>query len=107
MSGGKFDYIQYRIHDIAEQIQQEIDKQGKKKEAESMFDMDYYKRYPEEAVYPTYSKEVIDAFEKGIKALKIAHVYAHRIDWFLSGDDSIEESFLSKLEKELKKLEDE
>ena len=29
MSGGKFDYNQYRIRQIWEDIQQELDKQGK------------------------------------------------------------------------------
>ena len=42
--------------------------------------------------------------KEAIKALKIAQVYAQRVDWLLSGDDG-EESFLSRLDDELKKLE--
>ena len=42
--------------------------------------------------------------KEAVKALKIAQVYAQRVDWLFSGDDG-EESFLSRLEEELKKLE--
>jgi hypothetical protein len=42
--------------------------------------------------------------KEAVKALKIAQVYAQRVDWLLSGDDG-EESFLSRLDDELKKLE--
>ena len=42
--------------------------------------------------------------KEAVRALKIAQVYAQRVDWLLSGDDG-EESFLSRLEEELKKLE--
>lgn len=41
---------------------------------------------------------------EAIKALKIAHIYAQRVDWYLSGDDG-EKSFLSRLEQELKDVE--
>jgi hypothetical protein len=42
--------------------------------------------------------------KEAVKALKIAQVYAQRVDWLLSGDDG-EESFLRRLDDELKKLE--
>jgi len=38
-----------------------------------------------------------------VKQLKIAAVYAQRIDWFLSGDDS-EETFIERLTKDLEDL---
>ena len=41
---------------------------------------------------------------EAIKALKIAHIYAQRVDWYLSKDDG-EESFISRLEQSLKELE--
>jgi hypothetical protein len=41
--------------------------------------------------------------KEGIEALKRAQIYAHRIDWLLSGDDG-EESFLRRLEEELNEL---
>ena len=39
MSGGRFDYNQYRIRQIWEDIQEELDKQGKEKPKE---DLRYY-----------------------------------------------------------------
>lgn len=42
--------------------------------------------------------------KEAVKALRVAQVYAQRVDWLLSGDDG-EESFLRRLEEELKKIE--
>ena len=42
--------------------------------------------------------------KEGIEILKKAQIYAHRIDWLLSGDDG-EESFLKRLEEDLNELE--
>jgi hypothetical protein len=41
--------------------------------------------------------------EEAVKVLKIAQVYAQRVDWFLSGDDG-EESFLRRLDEDLENL---
>lgn len=48
--------------------------------------------------------EVYDEFINGLKIIKMASVYAHRIDWFLSGDDGAE-SFKERLKEELNELE--
>lgn len=93
MSGGRFNYNQYSILDIAEDIEREIQKSGRKK------------KYPQDLYYHKYPDEVIEKFKEGVKAIKIAYVYAHRIDWLLSGDDG-EESFLERLEQELKQIQD-
>lgn len=50
-----------------------------------------------------YSKETIKEFKKGIKILKMAEIYAQRIDWLLSGDDG-EENFHERLKEELEQL---
>jgi hypothetical protein len=42
---------------------------------------------------------------KGLLALRKASIYAHRIDWLLSGDDS-EDTFLKRLKEELEYEED-
>jgi hypothetical protein len=78
MSGGRFDYDQYKIGLIAESIEKEINDNE-------------------------FSEEVIERFKLGIIYLKIAQVYAQRIDWFLSYDDS-EETFFERLDEELKPL---
>ena len=41
--------------------------------------------------------------KKGLIALKVAAIYAQRIDWLLSGDDG-EESFKRRLKEELDAL---
>jgi hypothetical protein len=47
MSGGHFEYNQYKIGYIADEIQAEPDKMGKEiPESELMASPDWYKRYP-------------------------------------------------------------
>lgn len=110
MSGGRYEYDQYRIRNIVEYIESEIEKNGRKKtdeeiKDESWKDKEWYEKYPEDLYYYKYPDEIIEKFKQGVKALKIAYVYAHRIDWLLSGDDG-EESFLERLEQELKEIQD-
>ena len=52
MSGGRFYYNQYKIREIWEDIQQELDKQGKEKSKEDLryYDKEYFEKYPEEMV---------------------------------------------------------
>lgn len=94
MSGGAFEYNQGKILDIIESIENNLDRQGNTIKGAD-FEPDY--------TYPTYSDEVQKEMRKGIKYLKIAYVYAQRIDWFLSGDDG-GETFLSRLKEDLEKI---
>jgi hypothetical protein len=48
--------------------------------------------------------EIVEEFKKGLKILKMASIYAHRIDWLLSGDDG-EDSFKKRLKENLDELE--
>jgi hypothetical protein len=109
MSGGAFDYNQYKIGYIADQIEEVIVKNGVKKTPEEIKDEgwrddSWYEKYPEDKFHYKYPDEVIEKMKEAVKALKIAQEYAQRVDWLLSGDDS-EESFLSRLEENLKKIE--
>lgn len=89
MSGGHFNYDQYRIDQIAEDIAQiirnnkngDVDEWGSKK--------GYF--FPD---------EVIEEFKKAVQILDTAYVYVQRIDYLLSGDDG-EDSFHSRLKDEL------
>jgi hypothetical protein len=99
MSGGRFNYNQHIIREIADDIQEVLDNQGKEKSKEDSY---FNGEYPEH--YTTYSKEVESQFKEGIKFLRIAAIYTQRIDWLLSGDDG-EENFLKRLKEDLKKLE--
>jgi len=97
MSGGHFDYLQYRIREISDSVEQIIRNNGKLKPEEdrNYFDDDYYSNY---------SPEVIERFKEGLLILKQAEIYAQRIDWLVSGDDG-EDSFLERLKEDLSKIE--
>lgn len=92
MSGGAFDYDQYRLGYISDSIEDCINKNNEKPE--------YWYEEWNGQVYPD---EVIEEFKKAIAYLKIALCYAQRVDWLISGDDS-EQSFLNRLDLELNEL---
>lgn len=92
MSGGHFNYKQHHLLDMADDIGSQIltnDRTEKNEWGDS--------------VGNRYSPETIAEFEKAVKALKLAYVYAQRIDWLLSGDDG-EDSFHIRLQAQLKEL---
>ena len=104
MSGGHFDYDQYRIATIVDSIESELYKQGKEIPREDRWhDDDWYKKYPEDKFYPSLSEKTQEEFKNAIRQLKIAQIYAQRIDWLISGDDD-DESFHQRLNEELDKL---
>ena len=102
MSGGKFDYDQYKIRMIWEEIQQELDKQGQEKQV-APWEKEYYEKYPKARFEEVYREDVQQIFKDGIESLKKAEIYAQRIDWYLSGDDG-EDSLVSRLKSDLDKL---
>ncbi len=110
MSGGYWDYIQYRFTDIIEDIQKKIDNNGKplteQELKEHYHGPDWFEKYPEDKFHHKYSDEVLAEFKNAVDAISKAQVYMQRIDWLLSGDDG-EESFLSRLKNELSKIESE
>lgn len=77
MSGGHFDYHQYRIREIAESVE------------------DIIQNYK-------YPPEVLEKIKEGLDALKKAEIYTQRIDWLVSGDDG-PETFLRRLKEDLNK----
>ena len=81
MSGGHFDYSQYRIGAIADEIQSVIDENN----------------------IAEYSAKTIAEFKDAVIFLRRAEIYAQRIDWLLSGDDG-EETFHERLKEDLSKL---
>ena len=84
MSGGHYSYNQSNIQLIAEELEQYI------AEIENS-EVDYY------------SIDTLNEMKIGLSVLKTAFVYAQRIDWLLSGDDS-EESFHKRLKEDLEKM---
>lgn len=79
MSGGRFDYLQYRFKEIIDQIEDEVFNDT------------------------GYSKETEAEFMKAVELLKLTQVYVHRIDLLLSGDDG-EENFHERLKRDLAEL---
>ena len=105
MSGGHWEYIQYRFTDIAEDIDGLIKQNGKLKSEDelkenSWHDDDWYNKYPEDRYYYEYPQEVLDEFKIGAEIIKKAQIYMQRMDWLLSGDDG-EESFMRRLKEDL------
>jgi hypothetical protein len=109
LSGGAFDYKQWYITEIADRVESLVESNGREKTREELKDEfwhgdDWYEKYPEDLYHYKYPDEVIEKFKEGMKALRVAAVYAQRIDWLISGDDG-EESFLERLKEELGELE--
>ena len=82
MSGGHFDYQEYKISEIADEIQHLIDTNADDTKDEW--------GNPRGNHYPT---EKLDWFKIAIKTLRQAFKMAHRIDYLVSGDDG-EDTFL-------------
>lgn len=89
MSGGHFQYKQWEIGNIADEVEQLI-LDNDSEELDQWGDRKGYHFTP----------ETIEEFKKGLLILRQAHIYTQRIDWLVSGDDG-EDSFHSRLKKEL------
>ena len=88
MSGGHFEYKQYQLDYIADEIEQLI----------------LTNEIPNEWGWClNLSDETLAEFRKAVNIIKIGAIYAQRIDWLVSGDDG-EESFHKRLKEELAKL---
>lgn len=94
MSGGYFDYSQYKINEIIDGVERLLNKREGSEEREES----YYSIMMNE-----FSEETIKEFERGICILQLAETYAHRIDWLVSGDDS-EQCFHERLREGIEKL---
>ena len=89
MSGGRFNYKQYELDYIADEIEQAI------RDNKKLDEWGYCADFPE---------EIIEQFKKSVYLIRQAAIHAQRIDWLLSGDDG-EQSFFRRLEEDLKELE--
>ena len=100
MSGGFFEYNQYRVDEIAEEISRVIARVQKTREE--------LKDSPTDPADPNYnwdryydfSDETLAKFIEARDILKRGAFMAQRIDWLLSGDDG-EESFHRRWNEEL------
>lgn len=105
MSGGHFEYKQYHVNELAEEMDRLIAKAAKVAEE--------IKDTPEDPSDPNYcwdryylfSDETLAKFIEARDTLRRASVMAQRVDWLVSGDDG-EESFHRRWEEDLKELEE-
>lgn len=80
MSGGQFDYIQFKMkNDLAVELENMLE---------------------EHKTNPIYSEKTIEKIKDGLKYVNLATIFTQRIDWLLSGDDS-EETFNRRLSEDL------
>lgn len=92
MSGGHFQYKQWEIGNIADEVEQLIIDN----------DSEELNEYGDEKGCH-YSQETIDEFKKALVILRQAYIYVQRIDWLESGDDG-EDSFHIRLKHDMDKL---
>jgi len=92
MSGGSFDFKQYVLLDIADQIQNVIDNNHSTQKNEWG-----------ENIGRGYPMAVIKSLAMTVRQLRRTVAYVHRADYLLSGDDG-EDSFLTRLGEDLEKL---
>ena len=92
MSGGHFEYQQYRIDDIVREIEDLIEQNNSNELGEH--------GYP---VGRGYSEETITKFKEALTTLRRGAIMAQRIDWLVSGDDG-ENTFHKRWDEELNKL---
>jgi hypothetical protein len=91
MSGGHFEYIQYRIDEAANDVRRVIADCGK--EDQFGYGVDY-------------SDDTKAKFAECELMLRKSAIFLQRVDWLVSGDDG-EESFHRRLEEDLKELQNE
>jgi hypothetical protein len=93
MSGGHFEYQQYRIEDIARGIEELV----ASNDDESLNEWGDRRGRG-------YSAETIEKFKTAVDTLRKAAIMAQRVDWLVSGDDG-EDSFHCRWNKELEEHE--
>jgi len=89
MSGGHFDYKQYNIDDIADEI-------GRLIETNDSTEKDEWG----DTIGRHYDADILAYFKDAVTILKLASLLVKRIDWLVSGDDG-PESFKHRVVEEL------
>ena len=87
MSGGYFDYAQFRIGEITTSIEDLIERE----------------EHPGDNKYTNgFNETTLGEFRNAVLFLKLAEIYAQRIDWLVSGDDG-ETTFHRRLKEDLER----
>lgn len=93
MSGGHFNYKQYELGYIADEIEQIIRDN----------DTDRTNRHGDSVAWG-YPPDVIMKFKEAALTIRRAQIMAHRIDWLVCGDDG-PDTFIERLERDLRGIE--
>lgn len=91
MSGGYFDYAQYRMEDVATEIDELIKINDNAEKDEWGDHIGYH-----------FPPEIIERFKEAAHVTRRAQEMIQRIDWLVSGDDG-EESFMTRWDNEVRK----
>lgn len=89
MSGGHFNYDQYKIGQIADMIEQLVI-------SNSSTELNIWG----DSIGLGYTEATISEFRTALRMLRRAEIYAQRIDWLVSCDDG-EDSFHKRLAHDL------
>ena len=86
MSGGAFEYQQYHIEEIANYIEQEIIEAGREIPQEIWAKNHWYGGSFDDSdrTYPTYERKTIGIMKRAVYVLRMAYIYAKRVDWMCS-----------------------
>lgn len=102
MSGGYFDYKQYQIDEIADNVERIVNAVVKKELPPTDVYSEDCNGWAKHLLAESSPATLVE-FQKALVIFKQAAIYAQRIDWFLSGDDG-EESFHKRLKEDLEEL---
>lgn len=104
MSGGTFDYKQYILEQIADEIEERINRNGKLKYKKDLWmSKAFYENYPEEKYYEKYSDEAISELKAIIASLRVCKGFVDAADRLFASDDG-EEIFHNKLKEMAKNV---
>ena len=95
MSGGHFNYVQHKIEEIAEDIEQIILSNNSTEVDQYGYRLGY-----------RFTQGTIAEFQKTVSLLRQVRIYVQRIDWLVSGDDG-EGNFHRRLMQDLSDAEHE
>lgn len=99
MSGGSMDYVYGKIYEASCHVRDLIGKLHSKSTDDFEFDAQRMHMKPSEL-----REKVIAYAMNAYKTLRIAEVYARRVEWLDSGDDGYD-TFIKRTDEELKEVE--
>lgn len=100
MSGGTWEYVQYRLDDVMDTIRRDIADFGK------VYDKGVGDPYMEGCFKSNLedNQEALELAKTALEAIAVAQVYIQRYDWLAAGDDGCK-SFLSRTKNDLAEIE--